>query len=220
MLSPDTSSTALALYEQARQALARVRDVDEAKDIRDKAVALEAYARQAKDRELQQWAAEIRLRAERRTGQLLRAMPKHPGGNPNLCSHAQGLAKLSSMGISHHESSEWQRLATLSDDEFEQYFRSAHPDDPVRYTTKRILRAAGLMGDADHPDLADAVSAPHRSSGPPRWFAVMEEMLAKLGDSVQNEPWVGIELDAIDRVADRLERLAFDVRMKAKRPCI
>jgi len=75
------SSTALVWFDQARQALAHAKTLDEVKDIRDKAEALRLYTKQAGEGlEMQNWCAEIKLRAERRAGELLkeRATDLHP----------------------------------------------------------------------------------------------------------------------------------------------
>jgi hypothetical protein len=56
------------------RAIGAAYEVDEVKDIRDKAIALETYARQAKNVEAERQACEIRLRAERKVGQLLKQL--------------------------------------------------------------------------------------------------------------------------------------------------
>lgn len=69
---------ALARYDALRNALQLVVRVDEAKDIKDKAVALEIYARQQHDVEMERWVSEIKLRAVMRIGELSKELEKMP----------------------------------------------------------------------------------------------------------------------------------------------
>ena len=69
------------------------------------------------------WAvvgAEIRLRAERKAGQLLKQMPKAKGGQPSGKNRGpKGPGTLGSKGISKKQSKTWQKLATPTDEQFE-----------------------------------------------------------------------------------------------------
>ncbi|HTR24859.1 MAG TPA: hypothetical protein VMI10_12845 [Terriglobales bacterium] len=135
---------ALARYDAARRALAAAHRVDEVKAIRDKAEAVRVYARQAGDFELQNKAAEIRLLAERRAGQLLVDMQvsgerqAKERGRPKKVSSPTTLPKL---GITRDQSSKWQRLAMLVDDAtFERALTQARERDG-ELTTAGLLRA-------------------------------------------------------------------------------
>lgn len=135
--------TNLVKYNAARTALAEAHRVDEVKDIRDKAEAMAAYARQAKDTEMIQWVTEIKVRAERRAGQMLAEMPKAKGELRNSSrSHDVTATKtLADIGISKNESSRWQKLAAVSDEKFEHAVAAAK-EVAGEVTTAAMLRAA------------------------------------------------------------------------------
>jgi hypothetical protein len=67
-------SQTLVLYDNACRALAEAKSVDEVLNIRDKAEAARAYAKQAKNRLMELDAWELRVRAERRLGEVLKEM--------------------------------------------------------------------------------------------------------------------------------------------------
>lgn len=114
-------TASLVFYTSAKQALAKAASIDEVKPIREKARAMEVYAAQARDHEMQRQAWEIRMRAERRAGQLLKKMgergERDPGGRGRIGSRPS--IQLSDLGVSNDESARWQALAEPSDEEFD-----------------------------------------------------------------------------------------------------
>lgn len=130
------NQTGLKKYDAARYALSAAVKVDEVKDIRDKAAAMAAYARQAQDKELLQWATEIKVRAERRAGEMMRDTEKNKGSKGQLLGRdssggtmmlppENNTPTLADMGISKNESSRWQKLAAVSDEKFEEAVAAA-----------------------------------------------------------------------------------------------
>jgi 5,10-methylene-tetrahydrofolate dehydrogenase/methenyl tetrahydrofolate cyclohydrolase len=87
--------TTLARISEARKALAAAKSLDDVLQIRDQAEALRVYVKAASDSlEAANAAAEIKLRAERKAGEMLAAMEKH-NGDPRL----QDATRLEDLGI-------------------------------------------------------------------------------------------------------------------------
>ena len=84
---------------------------------------LEAYAKQANNMEAERQCALIRVRAERKCGQMLRDTEKAPAGRPKESVEPDDQLTtpktLSDMGITKDQSSTWQKLANVPEDEFE-----------------------------------------------------------------------------------------------------
>lgn len=112
--------TALVRYEQARTALAECHRVDEVKDIRDKAEAMAAYARQAKDTELIQYATEIKVRAERRAGEMTASMETAQGRRTSSDDAKKSKAEqLADVGLTVQEAHRYEALAAMPAEHFE-----------------------------------------------------------------------------------------------------
>jgi hypothetical protein len=120
-----SETTQLVRYDAMCHAISAAYEVDEVKDIRDKARAMQAYFKLAQNVEAERQACEIRLRAERKAGQLLTQMEKAKGGSPTPSPDGRGSPTLAALGVSYNQSSQWQSLAKIPDDDFEIAMQSA-----------------------------------------------------------------------------------------------
>lgn len=147
----DTTNTDIIALTRAAQALAATRDLGQIKRIRDQAEAVRQYVKAQKlGQEAQNDAAEIKLRAERRAGELLAVMDKHPGGRPSKNgdeTRNNVLPVLADLGIARIQSQRWQLEATVPPDQFERFL--AETKAQGEELTSRGLRQLALRNDAD-----------------------------------------------------------------------
>lgn len=145
-------TTALVKFDQAYRALQEARTIDEIKEVRDKAEALRLYVKQQGDSlEMQNTCAEIKLRAERRAGELLAEMPKNSGGgdrkSENYKNHSfhndrgDNEPTLSDIGIDYNQSHRWQQIAKLPEETFEQEIAETKAGNR-ELTSSRMLKIA------------------------------------------------------------------------------
>jgi len=129
--------TTLAKISQARRALAEASTLQDVLQIRDQAEALRVYVKAVGDGlDAQNAAAEFKLRAERKAGEMLAAMEKH-NGDPWL-HHA---TRLEDLGIEKTQSCRWQREAKVPESDFEAYIASCR-DEGREVTQSGLLKIA------------------------------------------------------------------------------
>jgi hypothetical protein len=150
VLVPPATAGVLSRFEAAKRALAEARGIDEVKQVRDQAEALRLYIRQRGDSlEMQNAVAEIKLRAERRAGELLASMEKNKGARGmGVPSHDATAPTLGELGISRSQSSRWQREAGVEPDDFERFLEETKAKGE-ELTSRGLLDLARETENAD-----------------------------------------------------------------------
>jgi len=124
----DTASTAIENINIAKQALAEAQTLTDVLEIRDAAVAAQAYASAKGADEAAQIAVEIKLRSERKAGVFLKAQPKQAGArtkrSDNMSPHELP-PTLAELGVTKKESSRWQQIADIPEEKFENYITNS-----------------------------------------------------------------------------------------------
>jgi len=151
----------LIKYDAACRAIAEAKSLDEVKDIADKATALKEYARQAKNKQLEIDSAEIRMRAERKWGQMYTEAEKAKGGGDTSTGTrkepVQEPPTLAEMGVDRKFSSKAQKIGAIPDDKFEGLvgeWRDRVQLENERVTT-RLIREAEKVEPKEAPPLPE-----------------------------------------------------------------
>jgi phage N-6-adenine-methyltransferase len=135
MASPITS---LARISEATRALSAAKTLDDVLKIRDQAEALRVYMKAASDSlDAANAAAAIKLRAERKAGEMLKGITGGRGGD-RKSTDAVSVDSLSDLGVTDQQSSRWHREAAVAEETFEEYLASCEAD-------RREVTQAGLL---------------------------------------------------------------------------
>ena len=210
----------LIRYDAACRAIAQARATDEVLKIRDQSAMLRAYARQAKNRELEITAMEIRIRAERRTGELLQqqreqiglskgaAGDRRPNKQRGSAADPRKVATLKDAGIDKHLADRARKLAALPRPQFE----AAITDWREQQTYRAERVSADLARTAKHRSKAssqritttDSKELDHYSAG---ILVRLTHAIRALIRAWPTEVPIRRVSDHLRGEADRLERL-------------
>jgi hypothetical protein len=158
----------LVLLDQASQALSEARNLEEIKMIRDKAEAVRKYAQSASmGLDVQNRAAEVKLRAERQAGKLLSQLMLR-GGDRRSKGHGDRL-KLDDLGLTSNQSKRWQLEAKIPEELFCDHVRQ-FCEDGKELTSASLMRLAktlnGKESDRSHDGSKNGGTVPrHVSNG-------------------------------------------------------
>ena len=153
IVSVNSASNPLAMLDRAYLAIENAQSLDELKEIRDQAEAARHYVKAAKlTTAMSNRCAEIRIRAERKAGEMIKASGINRGGN-QLKAKSHDVTSLADLDISKIQSSRWQKIANIPEDVIEQYF--AEPENEEREVT-----AVGLAQFAARLNKPDGVDEP------------------------------------------------------------
>lgn len=167
----------LSRISDARRALAAASSLDDVLAIRDQAEALRVYMKAASESlETANAAAEIKLRAERKAGEMLAAMEKNVGGRPAETGNVVlPVSSLDDLGIDKMQSSRWQKEASVSEEEFEKYLHQC-------FEQSREVTQSGLLKIANGTHIS--------TSGENEWYTppVLIEAARKAMGGIDLDP--------------------------------
>lgn len=142
----------LIAITEATRMLNEAKTLDDVRSIRDLAEAARVYARaHALGLEAMNHAAEVKLRAERKAGELLRRTAEAgerqgQGDNQTYQRDTSAPPTLADLGISRVQSSRWQAIAEVEPAVFEEYLADAKANAQAITTSGALARRATQDG--------------------------------------------------------------------------
>ena len=117
-----TTVTQLAVLDRCQREIQQAENLSELNDLRSKAEAVRSWAKSAKQSlEVQNRAAELKLLAERKAGKMLSQMRLQRGRRKQ--SNHDDCFTLIDLGVTQNQSTRWQKIALIGDEEFANYMR-------------------------------------------------------------------------------------------------
>jgi N6-adenosine-specific RNA methylase IME4 len=140
--------------------LAEIKTVDDAKKIVNLAEAARVYAREVElGLEAQDHAAEIKLRAQRRGGEILAKMEKgagRPSNNSIQPDKNYKTEQYKEIGITTADASRWQQIAALPAKQFEAVIADTMEADKELTTAAMLREAQSVKRETHHDSLKQA----------------------------------------------------------------
>jgi N6-adenosine-specific RNA methylase IME4 len=149
---PQEENVTLVRYDAARRALQIASTVDDVKEIIDQGVMLTAYAKQSNDSEMEQWVAEIKIRARRKLGEISKKLDSSQGNRADIellptTGKKSKKDVLAASGVSTSVANRCEILADIPEEKFEEAIATAKEDHkPItsasieKATSKKIVK--------------------------------------------------------------------------------
>jgi len=142
-----TANGALINLDNARYEIEIANDLLSLKNIHDKLSAMKVYCKAAKvSFEITQRCSELKIRCERRAGELLNSREKHPPGPlpEDKSHHATYPPRLDELDITKSQSSRWQSIAKIPEKNFEERLEDIK-NKKQELTSRDLLSLAGYL---------------------------------------------------------------------------
>lgn len=146
------------LYWKIERAIVQAETLDDIRQVRNVAEALQRLAHIAKDRGAETRLARYRLRAEREAGIRLREMAargeRHTRGGDQKSNSQVGTLILKDFGITKNDSAAWQRLAEIPAEDFEKLLNAIVEHKGWLPGARTVLRLKQVTEDAPASDVS------------------------------------------------------------------